>query len=65
MVNGRPSHISFDWNTPAAAIVSKRLSQEKAKAIATRIHNAIEKDKQFITKTQKKKIETSTPIAEK
>ena len=51
MVNGRLFRISFDWDTPAAATIPERLSQEKAKAIATRIHDAIEKNKQFIIKT--------------
>jgi hypothetical protein len=55
MVNGRPSRTSFDWDTPAAATVPERLSQEKAKAIATRMHDAIEKGKQFMAKTQEKK----------
>jgi hypothetical protein len=50
MVNGRPPRISFDWDTPVAAIIPERLSQEKAKAIATRIYDAIEKDREFMAK---------------
>jgi tRNA A22 N-methylase len=55
MVNGRLFRISFDWDTPAAATISEYLSQKKTKTIATRIYDAIEKDKQFIAKIQKKK----------
>jgi hypothetical protein len=51
MVNDRLFYTSFDWDTPAAAIILERLSQEKAKAIATRMHDAIEKGKQFMAKT--------------
>jgi hypothetical protein len=50
MVNSRTPRIFFDWNIPAAILVPERLSQKKAKAIATRIYKAIEKNKEFITK---------------
>ena len=55
MVNGRPLRTSFDWDSPEAATVPERLGQKKAKAIAIRMHEAIEKGKEFMAKTQKKK----------
>jgi hypothetical protein len=55
MINGRLSRILFDWNIPAVIIIPEHLSKKKTKAIAIRMHDAIEKDKQFIAKTQKKK----------
>jgi hypothetical protein len=50
MVNRRPPKISFDWDSPEAATVPERLNQKKTKAIAIRMHDAIEKGKEFITK---------------
>jgi hypothetical protein len=50
IVNGCPPRISFDWDTPTPTSNPKRLSQEKAKAMVTRIQKAIEKAKEFITK---------------
>jgi hypothetical protein len=50
MVNRRPPKISFDWDSPEAATIPERLGQEKAKAIAIRMYNAIEKGKEFMAK---------------
>jgi hypothetical protein len=55
MVNDYPPRIFFDWDTPIPTSNPKRLSQEKAKAMVTRMQEAIEKTKEFITKTQNKK----------
>jgi hypothetical protein len=55
IVNSRTPRTFFDWNTPTAVSVPERLSQKKAKAIATRIYKTIEKNKEFMTKTQNKK----------
>jgi hypothetical protein len=51
MVNGRLLKILFDWDSPETATVPERLNQKKTKTIATRIYNAIEKNKEFIAKT--------------
>jgi hypothetical protein len=55
LVNGRPPRTSFDWDTPEAATVQERLNQDKAKAIATRMYEAINKAKSIMAKAQEKK----------
>jgi hypothetical protein len=50
IVNDYPFRIFFDWNIPTPISDPERLNQEKAKAIVTRIQEAIEKAKKFITK---------------
>jgi hypothetical protein len=55
LVNGCPPRTSFDWDTPAPISDPERLSQERAKAMVTRIYEAIEKAKEFMAKTQNKK----------
>ena len=55
MVNGCPPRTSFDWDTPAPTSDPERISQEKAKAMVTRLHEAIEKAKEFMVKAQDKK----------
>jgi transposase InsO family protein len=55
IINGCPPRTSFDWDTPAPTSDPERISQEKAKAMVTRLHEAIKKAKKFIIKTQNKK----------
>jgi hypothetical protein len=55
LLHGRLPRTSFDWNTPAAATVQEQLSQEKARQLATRIHQTIEKGKELMAKAQAKK----------
>jgi transposase InsO family protein len=55
LINGCPPRTSFDWDTPAPTSDPERLSQEKAKAMVTRMHEAIEKAKEFMAKAQDKK----------
>ena len=62
MINGRLLKILFDWDSPEAATVPEYFGQKKTKIIIIRIHDAIEKDKEFIIKNLKK-IETSTLTA--
>jgi hypothetical protein len=50
IINGCPPRTFFDWDTPTPTSDPERLSQEKAKAIVTRIQEAIEKAKEFIAK---------------
>ncbi len=46
---------SFDWNTPKATLVQEKLSQDKARAIAERIRDALAKGKELMSKAQAKK----------
>jgi hypothetical protein len=55
LVNGCPPRTSFDWDTPAPTSDPERLSQERAKAMVTRMYEAIEKAKEFMAKAQDKK----------
>jgi hypothetical protein len=55
LLNGRPPRTSFDWNTPETATVQEQLSQEKARQLATRMHQTIEKGKELMAKAQAKK----------
>ena len=55
LLNGRLPRTSFDWNTPVAATVPERLNQERAREVATRMHSAIEKAKEIMADSQKKK----------
>jgi hypothetical protein len=54
MVNGRLLKILFDWDSPEATTIPERFNQKKTKTIATRMHDVIEKDKEFIAKILKK-----------
>lgn len=54
LLNGRLPRTSFDWNTPIAASVQEQLSQEKARLLATRMHDTIEKGKELMAKAQAK-----------
>jgi hypothetical protein len=55
LLNGYLPRISFDWNTPTVATAQEKLSQGKAREIATRMQGAIQKAKEFIAKAQSKK----------
>ena len=57
LLYGRPPRASFDWSPPAKAPAnaSERLSREQAKALATRMSNAITKGREFMLEAQKKK----------
>jgi hypothetical protein len=46
---------SFDWNTSATTTVLEQISQEKAREVATQIHNAIKQAQDCIKKAQDKK----------
>src|SRR5450432_4017507 len=52
LVNGRLPRTSFDWNTPKASTVQEKLNQDRAIQIATRMHEAIEKGKEFMARAQ-------------
>ena len=56
LLNGYPSRTSFDW-TPLAAPTSvlEQLSQERARAVASRIEYTLKKGREFIYKAQEKK----------
>jgi hypothetical protein len=55
LLQGRPPHTSFDWNTPKATTVQERLSQDKARATAERMKDALAKGKELMVKAQAKK----------
>jgi hypothetical protein len=55
LLNKRLPRTSFDWNTPAVITVLEQISQEKARQIATWIHNAIKQAQDCIKKAQDKK----------
>jgi hypothetical protein len=42
LLHGRTPRTSFDWNTPKTSTTLEALNQEKARAIASRMENAIE-----------------------
>src|SRR6266536_3361180 len=43
LIHGRLPRTSFDWNTPTATTVQERLSQEKARQVATRMQSSSRK----------------------
>jgi hypothetical protein len=55
LIHGRLPRTSFDWNTPAAATVQERLSQEQARQVATRMQDALKLGKELMAKAQAKK----------
>jgi hypothetical protein len=55
LLNKRLPQTSFDWNTPATATVLEQISQEKARQVATQIHNVIKQAQDCIKKAQDKK----------
>jgi hypothetical protein len=55
LLNKRLPQTSFDWNTSVTATVLEQISQEKAREVATQIHNAIKQAQDCIKKAQDKK----------
>jgi transposase InsO family protein len=55
LLNGRLPRTSFDWNTPVAATVQEQLSQERARQLATRMHQTIKKGRELMARAQSKK----------
>jgi hypothetical protein len=57
LLNGYPPRTTFDWTPPAKPPTTKsdQLSQERAKAVATRMSEALAKGKELIQKAQAKK----------
>jgi hypothetical protein len=55
LLNERLPRTSFDWNTSAVVTVSEQISQEKARQIATWIHDVIKQAQDCIKKAQDKK----------
>jgi transposase InsO family protein len=57
LLNGYPPRTSFDWAPPsnAPANASVKLSQERARAVASRMEQALEKGRESIRKAQEKK----------
>jgi hypothetical protein len=55
LLNGRLPRTSFDWETPKAQTPTEQISQDKARAIATRMQEALRKGKQLMIDAQKKK----------
>src|SRR6266536_3840862 len=55
LIYGRLPRTSFDWNTPTATTVQERLSQEKARQVATRIQEACTLGRELMAKSQAKK----------
>ena len=55
LINGRLPRTSFDWNTPKVTMVLEKLNQDKARQIATRMHEALEKGKALMVDAQAKK----------
>jgi hypothetical protein len=53
--NGRLPRTSFDWETPNAQTPTEQISQEKAREIATRMQQALEKGRELMADAQKKK----------
>ena len=58
--NGHPPRTSFDWTPPPEpTTATEQLSQERAKEVASRMNEAIEKGKEFMKQAQEK-MEQST-----
>ena len=58
--NGHPPRTSFDWTPPLKpTTATEQLSQERAKEVASRMNEAIEKGKEFMKQAQEK-MEQST-----
>jgi hypothetical protein len=55
LLNGRLPRTSFDWNNPEPQTVTESLNQEKAKALATRMQQALQKGKELMLQAQQKK----------
>jgi transposase InsO family protein len=57
LLNGYPPRTSFDWTPPsnAPANASIKLSQERARAVASHMEQALEKGRESIRKAQEKK----------
>ena len=55
LLNGRLPRTSFDWNTPATAVVAEKIDQERAKQVAGRMHKAIEYAQGCMGRAQDKK----------
>ena len=55
LIHGRLPRTSFDWNTPTATTVQERLSQEKARQVATRMQEACALGRELMAKSQAKK----------
>jgi hypothetical protein len=57
LLNGYPPRTSFDWTPPsnAPANTSIKLSQERARAVASRMEQALQKGRESIHKAQEKK----------
>jgi transposase InsO family protein len=53
---GYPPRTSFDWTAPSdPTTANEELSQQRAREVASRMHDAIEKGKEFIRAAQEKK----------
>jgi transposase InsO family protein len=55
LVNGYLPRTSFDWNTPKSTTAKEQLSQEEARIMATRMHQAIEVGRENMALAQAKK----------
>jgi hypothetical protein len=55
LINGRLPRTSFDWNTPMASTVQEKLSQDKARQVATRMQEALKQGRELMAKAQAKK----------
>jgi hypothetical protein len=50
LINGRLPRTSFDWNTPTSISALEKLSQGKAREIASRMKEALEKGRELMEK---------------
>src|SRR6266536_2958901 len=55
LIHGRLPRTAFDWNTLIATTVQERLSQEKARQVATRMQEACALGRELMAKSQAKK----------
>ena len=54
LINGYSARTFFDWNTPQAANINKRMSHNQAVQTAKRIKEAWDQEKKSMTRAQEK-----------
>ena len=55
LLHGRLPRTSFDWNTPKSITVREELNQEKARQVANRMKEALQRGRELMAKAQAKK----------
>ena len=50
LLHGRLPRTSFDWKTPKPVTVQEELSQEKARQLATRMKEALQRGRELMAK---------------